>query len=76
MKALAQELRTCVAQVMGEAFATGLGNRCDAAECAHRFGVREACAVSSECRKQPGGHHLTGPGHTAEEFSVGMLVKG
>ena len=32
VKALAQELRTGVAQAMGEGFAAGLGNRCDAAE--------------------------------------------
>ena len=37
VKALAQELRTGVAQAMGEAFAAGLGNRCDAAEGAYRF---------------------------------------
>ena len=44
VKALAQELHTGVAQAMGEAFAAGAGNRCDAAESAHRFGVNEACA--------------------------------
>lgn len=42
VKALAQKLRTGVAQAMGAAFAAGLGNRCDAAQCAHRFRVREA----------------------------------
>src|SRR5262245_13276188 len=76
VKALAQELRGCVTQVMGEAFAAGLGNRRDAAEGAYRFSVSEACAVASECGKQPWGHRLARPGHAAEELSVRMLVKG
>jgi hypothetical protein len=76
MKALAQELRTRVTQVMGEAFAAGPGNGCDAAEGAYRFGVRKACAVASKCRKQAWGHCLTRPRHTAEEVGVRMLLKG
>ena len=42
VKALAQELRAGVAQAMGEAFAAGPGNGCDAAKGAYRLSVSEA----------------------------------